>query len=95
MAVVNPSTASIIGQALNNISISGAGTGNIWTTGIQGIQAENLVEPLVQMQQYFEARNFKGWDDCYEYFNSIAKLNNAFVSELMSSDIKSWKASKK
>jgi len=92
MAVVNNSTASIIAQALNNTTV---GKGGTWTTGIQGIQAENLVEPLVQIQQYFEARNFNGWDDCYEYFNAIAKLNNVFVSELMSSDIKAWKASKK
>ena len=94
MAVVNNNMASIIGHGAGNITLGGSGGAGSWTTSITGIQAESLVEPLVQLEQYYEARNFKGWGECYEYFNSIAKLNNLFVSELMSADIKQWKASK-
>ena len=95
MAVTTSMLGSIISHGAGNITVSGAGTGATWgTSGIQGIQAENLVEPLVELTEYFESRNFKGWDECYEYFKAIGKLNNTFVSELMNADIRQWKASK-
>ena len=46
MAVVNNSTASIIGHGAGNITLGGAGTGTSWSTGLS-IQPHNVKANMI------------------------------------------------
>ena len=63
----------------------------IVTNNIEGITAENLMKPLMELDEYIQARGFKDWHGAYAYFSSVAKLNNLFPSELMGADIQKWR----
>ena len=87
MAIVNNN----IGQTLT-LGTTSVGTGATWHVGgVEGITAENLMKPLMELDEYIQARGFKDWHGAYAYFSSVAKLNNLFPSELMGADIQKWR----
>jgi DNA-binding transcriptional regulator GbsR (MarR family) len=86
-----------------SIAISNGGTGvtahiantgisnATWSSGIEGIQAENLIKPQYELYKYHKARGFNSVDEYFEHFESVAKLTNADVVELIKADLAEWR----
>ena len=81
---------SIIGHGAGNITLSGAGTGATWHTGIQ---PESLLKPFVEMHQYIKARGFNNPQELFEHFEAVARLTNAQseIVDLIQDDLQQWR----
>ena len=89
MAVVNNSTASIIGHGAGNITLGGAGTGTSWSTGLS-IQPHNVKANMI-MDVFRRDAGFKDMADMYDTYASMAKLQNKTIDELLVENFNRWK----